>query len=102
MCICRVDCLGRAPLLSVHTLFVVVMNCLVDVPEFSGLRAAVKEWMMKTLFKKFVQETEGQDLIEYALLASVIALGVTAAMIFLRNQLNTEFSNIGNSITAGS
>jgi Flp pilus assembly pilin Flp len=57
---------------------------------------------MKTLFKKFVNETEGQDLIEYALLASVIALGVTAAMIFLRNQLNTEFSNIGNSITAGS
>ena len=57
---------------------------------------------MKTLFKKFVRETEGQDLIEYALLASVIALGVTAAMIFLRSQLNTEFSNIGNSITAGS
>jgi Flp pilus assembly pilin Flp len=57
---------------------------------------------MKTLFKKLVLETEGQDLIEYALLASVIALGVTAAMMFLRNQLNTEFSNIGNSITAGS
>jgi Flp pilus assembly pilin Flp len=57
---------------------------------------------MKTLFKKFVKETEGQDLIEYALLASVIALGVTAAMLFVRNQLNTEFSNIGNSITAGS
>ena len=57
---------------------------------------------MKTLLIKFVQETEGQDLIEYALLASVIALGVTAAMIYLRNQLNTEFSNIGNSITSGS
>jgi len=27
---------------------------------------------------------------------------VTAAMLFLREQLNTEFSNIGNSITAGS
>ena len=57
---------------------------------------------MKTLLKKFVQETEGQDLIEYALLASVIALGVTSAMLFLRNQLNSEFSSIGNSITAGS
>lgn len=57
---------------------------------------------MKSLLKKFVRETEGQDLIEYALLASVIALGVTAAMMYLRNQLNTEFSNIGNSITAGS
>jgi Flp pilus assembly pilin Flp len=57
---------------------------------------------MKTLLKKFVRETEGQDLIEYALLASVIALGVTAAMIYVRNQLNTEFSNIANSITTGS
>ena len=57
---------------------------------------------MNKMLKKFVAETEGQDLIEYALLASVIALGVTAAMMFLRNQLNTEFSNIGNSITAGS
>lgn len=57
---------------------------------------------MQRLFRKFVSETDGQDLIEYALLASVIALGVTAAMMFLRDQLNTEFSNIGNSITAGS
>jgi len=57
---------------------------------------------MKKLFRKFVQETEGQDLIEYALLASVIALGVTSAMLFLRNQLNSEFSSIGSSITSGS
>ena len=57
---------------------------------------------MKKLLRKFVAETEGQDLIEYALLASVIALGVTAAMMYLRDQLNTEFSNIGNSVTAGS
>ena len=57
---------------------------------------------MKKLLKRFVAGTEGQDLIEYALLASVIALGVTAAMLFLREQLNTEFSNIGNSITSGS
>jgi Flp pilus assembly pilin Flp len=63
---------------------------------------AYGEKRMKKLFKKFVSEANGQDLIEYALLASVIALGVTAAMMFLRNQLNTEFSNIGNSITAGS
>ena len=57
---------------------------------------------MKGLLTKFVRETDGQDLIEYALLASVIALGVTAAMMFLRDQLNSEFSSIGNSITAGS
>jgi Flp pilus assembly pilin Flp len=55
-----------------------------------------------TLFARFVHDSHGQDLIEYALLAATIALGVTAAMMYLRDQLNTEFSNIGNSITAGS
>jgi Flp pilus assembly pilin Flp len=57
---------------------------------------------VKRALSRFITETQGQDLIEYALLASVIALGVTAAMMFLRDQLNTEFSNIGNSLTAGS
>ena len=57
---------------------------------------------MKTWLMKFLVDTEGQDLIEYALLASVIALGVTAAMIFLKEQLNSEFSSIGSSITSGS
>ena len=57
---------------------------------------------LKVWCARFFVETDGQDLIEYALLAATIALGVTAAMIFLREQLNTEFSNIGNSITAGS
>ena len=57
---------------------------------------------MKALIARIVREDEGQDLIEYALLASVIALGVTSAMIFLKQQLNSEFSSIGSSITSGS
>jgi Flp pilus assembly pilin Flp len=57
---------------------------------------------MTTLIRRFFRESDGQDLIEYALLAATIALGVTAAMIYVRAQLNTQFSNIGNSITAGS
>lgn len=53
---------------------------------------------MKTLLKKFVHETEGQDLIEYALLAAVIALGVVGAMQYLKTALNTEFSNIASQV----
>jgi len=52
-----------------------------------------------TLILRFVRETEGQDLIEYALLAATISLGVTAAMMLVREQLNSKFSSIGNSIT---
>jgi Flp pilus assembly pilin Flp len=57
---------------------------------------------MKTLFARFVRESDGQDLIEYALLAGTIALGVTAAMMLIRDNLNSKFSEIGNSISAGS
>jgi Flp pilus assembly pilin Flp len=57
---------------------------------------------MRKVLAKFVRETEGQDLIEYALLAATIALGVTGAMVLVKNALNTEFSNISTSITTGS
>jgi Flp pilus assembly pilin Flp len=57
---------------------------------------------MKKLFTRLVRETEGQDLIEYALLAATIALGVTVAMQAVRTALQTQFTSIGTSITAGS
>ena len=57
---------------------------------------------MKKLFIRLFSETEGQDLIEYALLAATIALGVTVAMTLVRDALQTEFSTIATSITSGS
>lgn len=57
---------------------------------------------MKTFFQRFVRETEGQDLIEYALLAATIAIAVTAAMGLVATALNTEFSTIAASVTGGS
>ena len=57
---------------------------------------------MKRLIACFIRETEGQDLIEYALLAATIALGVLTAMQGVRDAIKTEFTNIGSSITGGS
>jgi Flp pilus assembly pilin Flp len=57
---------------------------------------------MKKLLRKFVCETEGQDLIEYALLAATIALGAIAGMSAVRDAVNTEFSSIGSSVTGAS
>jgi pilus assembly protein Flp/PilA len=54
------------------------------------------------LFTSFVLETEGQDLIEYALLAATIGLGALVGMRAVRNALNSEFSTIGTSITNAS
>ncbi len=49
---------------------------------------------MKRLITRILRETEGQDLIEYALLAATIALGVLAAMGLVRDAINSEFSTI--------
>ena len=57
---------------------------------------------MKKMMKRFVRETEGQDLIEYALLAALIGLATTAAMTALSGSISTEFSKIGTSVTTAS
>jgi len=57
---------------------------------------------MKKLIVRLVRETEGQDLIEYALLAALIGLATTAAMTALSGSISTEFSTIGISVTTAS
>jgi pilus assembly protein Flp/PilA len=47
----------------------------------------------------FWREDEGQGLVEYALILVVIAIAVIVAMVFLRGQLQNQFSNIGNNLT---
>lgn len=57
---------------------------------------------MKKLLTSFVRDTDGQDLIEYALLAATIGLGALVGMRAVRDALNSEFSSIGTSITGAS
>lgn len=45
-----------------------------------------------------VREDNGQDLIEYALIAAFIALGAIAAMGSLSNKIGSEFNKIGSSL----
>ena len=47
----------------------------------------------------FIREDDGQGLVEYALIIAVIAIAVIVAMIFLRDQIQRIFSNIGNNLT---
>ncbi|HEX4744031.1 MAG TPA: Flp family type IVb pilin [Candidatus Limnocylindria bacterium] len=49
--------------------------------------------------KLFLREDDGQGLVEYALIIAVIAIAVIVAMIFLRDQIQNIFSNIGNNLT---
>jgi pilus assembly protein Flp/PilA len=53
---------------------------------------------MRTLLVRFVHDTEGQDLIEYALLAASISIAVIAAMQGVAAALNTRYGAITTAI----
>jgi pilus assembly protein Flp/PilA len=57
------------------------------------------EEVMKGLMVRFVREDEGQDLIEYALLATVIALVVFVGASAAGTSLNTWYGNIGTTVS---
>jgi pilus assembly protein Flp/PilA len=54
------------------------------------------------LFLAFVNDESGQDLIEYALIAGLIAVGAIAAMTLLSNNIGSSFNGVGNTITNAS
>jgi len=53
---------------------------------------------MKKLMLRLINETEGQDLIEYALLAALIALAAIGAMTSLGGAINSKFDSISTSL----
>jgi len=54
---------------------------------------------MMSIFKRLHKEEEGQDLIEYALIALLVALGAVAGMSTLASSINNEFDKISGSLT---
>lgn len=55
---------------------------------------------MKNLFNRFVREEQGQDLIEYALLAGLISLASVVAITELGTAIQTKFNEVGDAVTA--
>jgi len=55
---------------------------------------------MKNLFRRLWQEEEGQDLVEYALLVVLIALGAVAAMKGLASAISDAFNNATQNLTS--
>ena len=53
-------------------------------------------WYMKERLVALHREDSGQDMIEYALIAALIALGSVVGMGFVATQINSGFSLIGN------
>ena len=55
---------------------------------------------MKNMVNRFVREEEGQDLIEYSLLAAVISVACIAAMKALAVNINDIFAKISAALAA--
>jgi len=57
---------------------------------------------MKTIAARLIRENDGQDLIEYALLAGGIALAAITALNGVGTALSTKFNTISTQLASGS
>jgi pilus assembly protein Flp/PilA len=55
---------------------------------------------MKLALQKLLQGESGQDLIEYALAAAIIALAAVAAMSALATNISNAFSAVGSKLSS--
>jgi pilus assembly protein Flp/PilA len=54
---------------------------------------------LQCVLSSLLSDESGQDLIEYALVAALIALGATAAMTGLAKTISTAFTTVGTKLT---
>jgi pilus assembly protein Flp/PilA len=54
---------------------------------------------MKSVFVRFVREEAGQDLIEYAMIATLVALVVGVGATALGTNLNTWYDNTATAVS---
>jgi pilus assembly protein Flp/PilA len=54
---------------------------------------------LKLIFSGLLSDESGQDLIEYALVAALIALGATAAMTSLATTISSAFTTVGSKLS---
>jgi Flp pilus assembly pilin Flp len=57
-----------------------------------------KTWLQA----KFNTDERGASMVEYILLVALIALAVIAAVVFLRGQMQSKFSDAGSRLSNGS
>ncbi len=54
---------------------------------------------MKQILNNLIVEESGQDLIEYALVAALVALGAVASMKGLAGAINNAFNTVSTNLT---
>jgi pilus assembly protein Flp/PilA len=59
---------------------------------------SVKEIFMSQQFRRFLTDESGQDLIEYALVAALLAIVAITGLNGLASKINSEFTKVGSSL----
>jgi pilus assembly protein Flp/PilA len=54
---------------------------------------------MKNLFNRFVREEEGQDIIEYALLAAFISIVAWGILVTIGTDVKSVYTNVNSATT---
>jgi pilus assembly protein Flp/PilA len=66
-----------------------------------GENTQMRDYLMKLYVKaQIFREDNGQDLIEYALVAALIALAAVVGMNALAGKINTAFSTVGGHLAS--
>jgi Flp pilus assembly pilin Flp len=55
---------------------------------------------MRELLNRVIREEEGQDLIEYGLLAAVISISAVATLLLIGQQVDTQYGKITPKLNA--
>lgn len=61
----------------------------------------MKSYLAWLSVKRFMDDTRGQDLIEYALMAGFVAVAAGAIMPTVAGHISTIFSKVSSSLVAG-
>ena len=54
--------------------------------------------MIRKMLRRFLQQTDGQGLAEYALILSLVAIGVVTVLGLLTGSLNTTMNQVINAM----
>ena len=60
---------------------------------------AIRVYVKMQALREALKDESGQDMVEYAIVMGLIALGATVAMKGLATSIGTGFSNVGTKVT---
>ena len=67
--------------------------------KMKNMNKMMNDLLLKVYIKaQILKEDSGQDLVEYSLIAALIAFGTVAGMNGLSDQINVAFSRVGSKV----